>query len=91
MMAGLHPHPGEGRVVDQACLGQPAENRLRSLRWHGVPPQGLLELGPGARRRSQQTQAQRHALGLGILAGGRRGPAHRWVLTRYPEIQGHRV
>ena len=66
MVPGLHPGPGEGRVVDQARLGEPVQDGLGG-RARGVPPaQRVRELGAGPRRQGEQPQADLPGGGLRV-------------------------
>ena len=63
----LHPGPGEGRIVDQARLGEPVEDRLGGRPGDVLPPQRLRELGPAPRLDGEQPQADLPGGGLRVL------------------------
>ena len=56
-MPGLHPGPGERRVVDQADVGEAAEYGLGGPGRYPAAAQRLGQLGPGPGRGRQQPQA----------------------------------
>jgi hypothetical protein len=67
-MTRVNPGPGERRVVDQACPGEPVQGRVGSALRHSAAPQGLIKLRPRARGRGQQPQADLQGRSLRVSA-----------------------
>jgi hypothetical protein len=72
MVPGLHPGPGERRVVDQAGFGEPAEYGLGGIVGYATTLQRLRQLSPGPGLSGQQPQADLPSPGFRITGTGSR-------------------
>ena len=66
-MPRLDPRAGEGRVIDQAHLGEAGQDRGGRVLGHAVAVHGLGQLSPGPWPPGEQPQAELAGLLLRIL------------------------
>jgi hypothetical protein len=66
-MPRFDPRAGEGRVVDQAHLGEAGQDHAGHVLGHTVAVHGLGQLSPGPRLPGEQPQAELPGLFLRIF------------------------
>jgi len=83
-MPRLDPRAGEGRVVDQAHLGEAGQDRGGCVLGQAVAVHGLGQLSPGPRPPGEQSQAELRACSSGSLTWPEPACGPAWSAPTWP-------